>query len=311
MHFFDIPDVTVQTGAGHDRITLGAAGLTAYGLQQFTIDTGAGDDSFVTHSPILQPPAADDYLPTGDFGGAADGDPLPPGSGYATVNGYFLYNGGSGTNELVAMADTDWRLQGTTLTAGTGQQLAFSNVGHVRLVGGAGSNLIEVLHWNGTLEIDGAGDTDRFYIAGGAVAGATIADTGESGLDELTIAGTAEADAFLVTANRVRVGGTRLFDYAGIEVLRVAAGDGDDALDVGDSSAARVLLDGEAGSDKYQVLLGTTAAEVYVSDSGPLPSGTDNVDELSVPSSSSLLTNSRFAVAPRSCITTGRSRRST
>lgn len=75
---------------------------------------------------------------------------------------------------------------------------------------------------------------------------------------ELTLLGTVGPDSLYVGMDYVLFNGSPAVAYTGIAVLRLAGGAGDDTLEVGDSSAARVILDGEAGSDTYRVFVGSS-----------------------------------------------------
>ena len=85
LSFFDIRRVTVRTGAADDTVTIGADGLTALGLQNFTVATGAGDDQLNVLSTSLNPPGAESF----------DAD-------LHAVAGHFSFDGGTGTDQIVA-----------------------------------------------------------------------------------------------------------------------------------------------------------------------------------------------------------------
>jgi len=281
LYFFDVPEVTIETGAEDDTVVVGPAGVTAYGLQRLTIETGGGENTLTVNSTNLKPPAVGQRRQTGDFGDAEEGDDLPAGAGYDEISGYFRYDGSGGASQLIVAADADWLLDGTSLSAGAGQVLELVGVDHVGLTGGAAPNQIRVRDWNGTVAIDGNGGADRIEIS--LHAGFASAVVTGDGNAELTLLGTVGPDSLYVGMDYVLFNGSPAVAYTGIAVLRLAGGAGDDTLEVGDSSAARVILDGEAGSDTYRVFVGSSNsdAQVQISDSGPPP--TPDSDTLEVP----------------------------
>jgi hypothetical protein len=300
LNVFDIRDITLRTGAGDDDITLGADGLTAFGLQNFRLETGGGDDLFTTMSGRLKPPAVGEVVPAGDFGTAPDGSPIPGGAGYQELTGGFSYDGGSGSNRLAARADTDWTLDPEGLDArGIANRLALANVQAVSLQGGASVNFIEVIGYAGSVAVDGAGGADQVTVQAAAMAVTDVADSGASGLDQLNVLGTEGVDGFLITADRVRLGAVDM-GFAGIEVLRVAGGGGNDSFGVVDPLVARLVLDGEAGSDTYDIFVAASTSSVHISDSGPLPRDGGNIDRLNIPASAVAVGSNRFDVGAKS-----------
>ena len=281
LKFFDIANLSLTTGSQADQITVGAGGITAFGLQNFDLNTGGGDDRLDVLSAKLTPPAVGTFVPTGDLGSAPDGSPLPGGIVYVERTGAFRYDGGTGINALNATADTDWTLDTGLLSATGGGELALAQVRDVRLTGGAGINRLRVLNWAGQVVLDGGQGSDEFEVDAAAFDAVSLADAGGA-LDQLSLSGTAAADSVVISAGGVLFG-SRLLDYAGMEAIAVAGGAGNDTLTVSDSTALRVRLDGETGSDTYRVFAGTTSPEVVVHDGGPLPAGGQNIDKLEVP----------------------------
>ncbi|MFN5947424.1 MAG: hypothetical protein ACK43N_02890, partial [Pirellulaceae bacterium] len=124
---------------------------------------------------------------------------------------------------------------------------------------------------------------------------ASIDDTAGTG-DQLTIVGTDGNDLMSVNLNRIDVG-SRVYLYDGIETLRLAGLVGSDRLNVLDSDAQTVILDGGVGSDTYQVFEGASNAFNRIHDSGPASDGTSNIDRLNVAETSkSVAVNTTFSV---------------
>ena len=284
LNFFDVPNVTLQTGSADDSITIEAAGLTAYGLQNFTVNAGAGSNTLTVLSGNLTPPLVGQYQASGSFGGAPSGSPLPTGTGYTTIVGAFTFNG-SGNDTVIARADTDWTLDGTTLTSGTGGQVTLNGVQDVQLIGGPSANSLTVESWNGTVSLDGVGGSDTYTVAAATAGRWSVDDTG-TGLTDvnvLNVLGTAGNDSLVLTSTQVILGSTS-FPYAGIETVMLSGQGGNDTLTVQGSAASKVLLDGGTGSDTYAVVGGPYT--VWVSDSGLPLDVSGDFDVLHIPAGS-------------------------
>ena len=288
LSFFDIPDVTLQTGAGADAIALNDPGLQAHGLLKFELKTGAGQDALTIKTDGLDPPAVDAFEQTGDFGGSNSGAPLPQGAGYRRLSGGFTFDGGADADTINAQADTDWTLGASSLAAGNGESVSLANVENANLKGGAGTNFLRVNAWTGSVTLDGLEGADQFEF-GTSLNSATVNDTGTSGVDRLTITGGAESEQFVIDNNGVTVG-MKTYSLTGVESLSLAAGDGADQFSLFSSTASSLFLDGQGGSDIYDVFMDvfTTPLEVRVRDSGPPSDGANNVDRLNIPADSTV-----------------------
>jgi hypothetical protein len=275
LRFFDIGSVTLATGSQADHVTVASPGLVAFGLQNFTVNTGGGDDTVTLLSDQLTPTAVGTFVPVAG---------TPP--RYVEVTGRFLVDSGAGTDTLQAAFDTDWTLDLGLLTAGNAEQAQLARTENVQLTGGAGVNRLKVLRWTtGQVVLDGGANSDSFDVSAAALDVVRLADAAGS-LDQLTLTGTTGADVFSINNTLVQLG-TSVLNYAGMEVLSIAGLGGADQMTVYDSSALRVLLDGGDDGDIYRVLAGTSAADVVVHDSGALPfflgGARQNVDTLEVP----------------------------
>ena len=293
LKFFDIGKVELDTGAAADVVTINGGGLNAFGLGEFKLKTGGGDDTVNVRTDKLKPPALGTYV----LNGVVNGMPQ-----YTLVGGGFSIDGGSGDNLLAATANTDWTLSAAALISGNGSQVALNNFRNANITGGAGSNRIRVTGWvtGGVATLDGGLGSDEFIIEPTAFDAVVLNDAGGV-LDQLTLAGTASVDEFTVNAHQVNLG-SRDLTYTGMEVLRLSGGGGDDRFIVNESSALKILLDGEAGSDTYRVFAtGTTAPQVFVHDSGPVASATQNIDLLEVPSGSAL-NGTTYSVGQKSVV---------
>jgi len=115
--------------------------------------------------------------------------------------------------------------------------------------------------------------SDQLTINIGTVTGGTIDDTG-SGVDDIdvfTVIGTAASNSLSVYTDGVALG-TKVIEYTGNEVLRVTGMGGNDTFSVYDTSAGTLILDGNVGSDTFDIYTGVSANEIYIHDTGPYPS---------------------------------------
>jgi Ca2+-binding RTX toxin-like protein len=275
LNFFDIRDVNVTSGDRDDRVTLEKEGLTAFGLENFQLQTGGGNDRFNVNTDNLSTPARNAVV--GNF---SVGQQIPNNAN--TVEGEFTFDGGTGTNLVAATFDTDWTLRPTALAAADGAPLQLANVQQAALTGGVSSNRLEVMGWNGIVTLDGGVNDDNFIVPAAALGAVTVNDS-SGAADALHVRGTPDAEVISIIGNHVTIANQTL-THAGVEVINVAAGDGDDRFVVNNSTADVVNLDGQGGSDTHQTFGGTTGTRVVLHDTGPLPPA--NYDRAQVPPNS-------------------------
>ncbi len=302
LNFFDIAAVSISTGSHDDQFTIGSQGLTAYGLANFTVTTGAGDDTMTVHSGELAPPAVGNVIEDGDFGGLEPGEEIPEGLEYVKVQGEFFFDAGAGTNTLVADANVDWTLQTDRLSSGD-ESMRIANFNSAWLLGGDTGTIIKAESWSGPLVIDGRGGSDQITVCLATVAGAIVADSAGAA-DRLTIFGTEGPDIFRVFATSITMNPE--IHYAGIEEVRIGGLGGDDTLYVLESGADSVVLDGNDGSDTYQVEEGLEPVGPFVSisDSGPAQGIDGDEDTLRLPASAAAsgTANGQFPVGNKTVL---------
>jgi hypothetical protein len=96
------------------------------------------------------------------------------------------------------------------------------------------------------MTVDGAGFGDTYAIGIGSLAGAvTISDSGTSGIDAATVAGTAGSDAFDITATQVVLAGKQVNYGASLENLTVRGDIGADDFLVTPSTVTAIAINGE------------------------------------------------------------------
>ena len=274
--FFDIVTFSLNTVAGNhaDKVRLDSDGLQAYGLQQFFVSTGPGEDTLTIETDDLSLPTEGKYIP-GNFDGYTEGQPLTESQSaslYTRINTYFHYNGGENTttDKVVFATDSDLTLTGNALVSPIKGRLYLSNVYHVELTAGPSDNTIRASGWAGKVSMDGKGGNDRYELDLSTLANAVVMDssTNPNEQDELTILGSNSNDSFLLEGTQISVGG-KLINVAssGAELIRIAARMGDDTLTVNQVEMSDILLDGMEGSDTYVLNICGCTAAITVKDS--------------------------------------------
>ncbi|MCX7424007.1 MAG: calcium-binding protein, partial [Planctomycetia bacterium] len=155
VEFSRVASVTLDTGSNdaknaNDTVTIAASAFNSTGLQYFTVATGAGDD-------ILR-------LPATSFIMAAGG----------AFNSRF--DGGSGTDLVVASGNVNFALNDYELTSSAGGSVLLESVEAAQLMGGAGDNRFDVSNFTGSVTLDGAAGSDT-VSEGGNLARFTLGDT--------------------------------------------------------------------------------------------------------------------------------------
>ncbi|NOY98117.1 MAG: hypothetical protein GXP40_02795, partial [Chloroflexi bacterium] len=276
LRFFDVKAFTLNTGAGNhaDQVRLGSDGLQAFGLQQFTVSTGPGEDTFTIEASDLSLPTDGAYLP-GNLSGYTEGQSLTEAQSnqlYTKVNTNFTYIGGVNnlTDKVVFATDADLTLTGNALVSPIKGKLNLNTVYHVVLTAGPGDNIIRARGWAGKVSMDGMGGDDRYELDLSTLNNAVVTDSSANAgeRDELTILGTTSNDVFLAEGTRISVGG-KTIDVAssGAELIRIAARAGDDTITVNPVEMSDIALDGMEGSDTYILNLCGGSAAVTVKDS--------------------------------------------
>lgn len=153
---FDVTSFTIDAGANDglspdDTVTFNdAIAVTAQGNQNFTVSTGAGEDTvFITSTNYS--------LPVG--------------------GGFFTFDGGSGIDTIDASADVNFTLSevaavGTLSSSGGGSMRLLNLSGDIaNLTAGASSNTFTLTNWTGTANLDGGAATDflNLTMTGGIV----------------------------------------------------------------------------------------------------------------------------------------------
>ena len=267
LYIFDVPVLTITTGAVTDTITVNADGLTAQGLKELIIQTGAGDDRVTMLAASLALPGANMYTLEGTV--------------LQETN--FTFDGGAGNDTLEAPAILQFTFTETGITSSAGGRLTVVNIEFVE-----GGCTFDITSWTGgPLAVEGGVGDDWYYVHIANLASTlTINDIGGAvGIDHLVIVGTDASDLITINLNQV-VLGAHTVNYYNIEDLIIATQNGNDIIVLDDSSAGSLLLDGQDGSDTY--VIPTVALNVVVKDTGQGPFdeldviGTDSADTITV-----------------------------
>ncbi len=185
VEFSRVASVTLDTGSNdttnpNDTVTIAASAFNSTGLQYFTVATGAGDD-------ILR-------LPATSFVMAAGG-------GFNS-----RFDGGSGTDVVVASGNVNFMLSDYALTSSAGGSVLLeSTVEAAQLMGGAGDNRFDVSNFTGSVTLDGTAGSDT-VSEGGNLARFTLGDTRLIGagnrllssIEQASLFGGADANEFVL-----------------------------------------------------------------------------------------------------------------
>jgi Ca2+-binding RTX toxin-like protein len=266
-----------------------------------TIDAGDGNDWIQTQLDFGRAPSI--------LGGAGNDTFFEDGGAY----GGSLYGGSGDDTFLLSNVD------GVGVDGGDGNDhIQLSNVLLATVQGGNGDDTIDLSNvganfLNFVSTIDGGEGSDTYNVQlGDAQRALTIADSGTTGTDTLTVDGTSADDDILKASGTVQwrpLGSTDPYQetltFSGMEHLTLNAGAGDDTiLDPGSlnttilggpgndtillANADNVLADGGDGSDTYIVQFGSLGA-VTIADSGT--TGSDSLTVVAADGSDPLLVN--------------------
>ena len=267
--FDNVRDLTIDTGLrddllvlSHDVVRFDAGSVEARGLKNVFVRTGKGNDSLTLNGPYTGLPVVDDVL---------------------------WFFGGTGTDLLAGIGDTNWDLNDTRLVSSGGRRILFDDVEVASLTGGGSPNHLNASAFSGNVRLDGVSGNDLLRGGSGndTFFGGTGDDRilggpgndwayGQDGNDQLW--GEAGEDTLYGTAGNDQLWGGDDNDWmtgeAGDDVLQ--GGNGDDTINGGDNSdrlfgdAGNDILNGGTGNDQLNggsdndTLIGSAGADLYV-----------------------------------------------
>jgi hypothetical protein len=285
----------VDTTAATHRVFNDATGL---GQTIQVVDAGGGltriDDGGTAgfESVTFAPPSSDLTVNAED---GNDSIVVDFGSGTDLVK----VDGGTGTDALLvngtAAADSIV-VSSTDVTRGA-EHVVYLGIDALSVKGGAGDDDLTVLSTSAAgVTLDGEGGSDAYTVDFGSLAGAVVVnDTGPlTDTDTLRVNGTPGDDDLVLDATSI-TRGAETVDYAGIEQLTLDAGDGNDTITINGTGADTTVLggngddtfivnrndsftltlDGQEGSDSYEINLGQLIGPVVIDDTGT--TGTDTL----------------------------------
>jgi len=269
LYVFDTPTVTLNVGAGanDDSVTIGESGVKGYGLQSFTIDTGAGNDTVTINTGDLSLPTAGQFVAGDEIHERKAGDPLSEQEAqdlYNVVSTSFTINGGDGDDRLNVVGSADFVLDGNTLTSNETGLLTFNAFEQVGITGGDDDDSITARNFDGTLAVDGGAGSDQFSLQFTTLAEVSLRDSAGDA-DKLTVLATDEGDNIWVTAQSIQVNNL-IIDYpsSSIEILQLNGLDGDDRIVVDGTATDLLTISGGPGYDWLTVNANANANHIVI-----------------------------------------------
>lgn len=272
VNFFDIEDLTVDARAGDDHVEIRGALAEAHGM----FFGGTGADEFLVIASNASGLVVD---------GESDSDRYTVllGSlvGAVTVND----RGKTGTDELLV-----WGTPGPDMLVVTAnaverspERVNYFGIELLSVYGDAGDDNFVVNESGASqLNLDGQGDSDAYTVFFGSLAGAVkVVDTGLTGVDRLTVVGTAGDDRLVDSGSEVSTASGEVVSYSGIEDRSIDGGAGDDTL-IGSDPGGVTLLGGPGddvlvggpgddrleGGDGDDTLIGNAGADTLIGGAG-------------------------------------------
>ncbi len=250
-----------------ERINFWKKGGADSGLENISLNTGAGDDNIAIDGTLstisIDAGAGDDYISVGQmFQSKRDGDT---------------------TNSNVLPKDQ-------FVTTKTTQGYLSNGVEHATsIVGGEGNDTFNVLHNKAAVSLSGGLGNDTFNVAmfqekhddgtKSVVENGPVTLIGGAGIDKMSIVGSDGDDTFIISQGTVLGNGIDV-QAVSIENRNVYGGDGDDSFYVLDSEANEVTkLYGNKGNDSfYNGGAGTAVVPDVVTNSKNLDSNAIGVE---------------------------------
>jgi Ca2+-binding RTX toxin-like protein len=164
-----------------------------------------------------------------------------------------LDGSGGDHDSVVSVNDSDFVLSDSALTRTTGGAFTLVSIEVADLTGGPGPNSFSVSNWSGDATLDGAGGSDVYTVnlTTNDSGNTTIADSGTTGADSVTLNGTAAADSIIMTATQL-ARGNQAVDFTGAENLTVNTLQGGDTINVR-GAAIPTTVNAGTGDDTFNV----------------------------------------------------------
>jgi hypothetical protein len=173
--------------------------------------------------------------------------------------------GASKGGTVTAVKDANFTLGDTALTASDGLNLALAGIATATLTGGLGNNSFQLTGWSGSAALLGQGGTNSYTITLNGTGSQTvnITDTGTG--STATVIGPAASGTFVINSGVVQRG-KETVGTTGVAKVVVDGGAGNDIFNVGVTSAAPINLavDGGGGTNTLNVADVSGGAVIHV-----------------------------------------------
>ena len=261
-------------GITNSQITRSGSQTIGYtGIENLTVTGTAGSDTFsVTTTPtgatMLDGKGNDDtYLVTQN----ALGGPLTINDTGGT-SGDQLTSSSSGSGETIGITNSQ-------ITRSGSQTIGYSGIENLTVTGTAGSDTFTVTTTpTGTTMLDGQGSDDTYNVTQSALGGPlSINDTGGTNGDQLTSSSSAVGEMIGMTSSQITRSSSQTITYSGIETLTVNGTAGSDTFNVTTTPTGLTTLDGQDSGDTYNITQSALGGLLSINDSGV--SGTDTTEQ--------------------------------
>jgi hypothetical protein len=220
-----------------------------------------------------------DAVTTIDGGGDTDAYTINPGSLAGLLN--IADSGTAGVDTLLANGTPEgdtikklgWQIlfgdppteivdfsgiEGVTIDAGAGNDVIVDPGEDTILLGGPGDDTIIVDATTGSgVLMDGGDGSDRYLVLLGNLGGpVTVADSGSTGSDALTVQGTPGADAMTLTGDQVRNGSESVIIASAMATLTIEGGGGADTTTIDGFIAptTNLTVEGSGGTNTVTIV---------------------------------------------------------
>jgi hypothetical protein len=175
--------------------------------------------------------------------------------------------------------------------------VAFSGISSLAVNGSASADTFQVNSTApGTLTLDGQGGGDIYNVVQSALgAPISIIDSGASGTDQITsTSNSAGGELIGITNAQITRNGSQTISYSGIENLSVSGTAGSDTFTVTSTPSGPTTLDGQGSGDNYNITQSGLGSTLSISDTGG--SGVDQLTSASLAAGGEMIgiTNSQI-----------------
>ena len=209
-------------------------------------------------------------------------------------------SGGSGTDLLsstsLAGGGESIGITSSQVIRSGSQTISYTGIENLTVTGTAGSDTFMVTTTpTGSTMLDGQGNDDTYLVAQNTLGGPlSINDTGGTNGDQLTSNSSAVGEVIGITSSQITRSSSPTIIYSGIENLTVNGTAGSDTFNVTTTPSGLTTLDGQQSGDTYNITQSALGGLLSINDSGA--SGTDTLNTISLAAGGELIgvTNSQI-----------------